>query len=335
MHRSGTSVITRAINLLGAYLGKEDELHPPTPANQEGYWERIDLFDLHNRILFKFGGAWDTVPPIPDQWYKSEKIKPYRDELIELIYKNFANHPLWAWKDPRTCLLFPLWKDILDELGIELSCIYVVRNPLDVVKSIHKRDGLPYDKSFRLWFSYNIEALQASHTVSRYFMSYDRFLNNWESELRRCTDRMKIDWPEDDSVLKKTMNKFIHLDLRHNISNIDELKTVGAPQPVLNLYELLENIIESPSIPEQSFMAALERLYGEVSSYKRVFDIEKVWERLIYDEQQIGQLKTMLLAQQQEIDRTHADVGWKLVNKLKQIKNNISFIMKIIRNIYK
>jgi hypothetical protein len=47
MHRSGTSVTARAINLLGAYLGEEKDLMPHNPYNPEGFWERQDIYDLH------------------------------------------------------------------------------------------------------------------------------------------------------------------------------------------------------------------------------------------------------------------------------------------------
>jgi|SRR3972149_4312782 len=89
MHRSGTSVITRAINLLGAYIGEEKDLYPPAPSNQKGFWERKDIVDLHNSILTHFGGGWYSFTPLPEQWHKSEDTKPFKEELIKLIRKYF------------------------------------------------------------------------------------------------------------------------------------------------------------------------------------------------------------------------------------------------------
>ncbi len=46
MHRSGTSTVTRAVNLLGAYLGQNADLMPPTLDNPEGYWKAILYADV-------------------------------------------------------------------------------------------------------------------------------------------------------------------------------------------------------------------------------------------------------------------------------------------------
>ena len=161
MHRSGTSVVARAFNLLGAYLGEEKEMLPPVPDNQQGVWERKDIVDFHDRVLAYFSSTWHTFPSLPDCWEKSEEIKPFRKELHTLIKHKFMNYPLWVWKDPRTSVLLPLWKEVLRELGVKLLCVYVVRNPLDVARSLAKRESFPWDKSLGLWFSYNVTALRA------------------------------------------------------------------------------------------------------------------------------------------------------------------------------
>ena len=41
MHRSGTSIVSRLLNLLGAHLGPEDDLMPPKPDNPTGFWEAL------------------------------------------------------------------------------------------------------------------------------------------------------------------------------------------------------------------------------------------------------------------------------------------------------
>ena len=49
MHRSGTSAVTRIINLLGADL--PGNLMSPKDENPEGYWESQELMRLHDQIL--------------------------------------------------------------------------------------------------------------------------------------------------------------------------------------------------------------------------------------------------------------------------------------------
>src|SRR5919198_547362 len=161
MHRSGTSTITRSLNLLGVYLGEEKDLMQPTPDNPEGYWERLDLYDLQERLLSALKMSWDSCMPLQERWHDAPDIGPFRDELISLIKMNFSGVNLWGWKDPRSTILIDLWKDILGELGIELTAVFAVRNPVDVARSLQKRDGISCNKGFGIWFNYNIMALAA------------------------------------------------------------------------------------------------------------------------------------------------------------------------------
>ena len=45
MHRSGTSAVTRCLNLLGAEIGSK--LLPPAEDNRSGFWEHADVVSIH------------------------------------------------------------------------------------------------------------------------------------------------------------------------------------------------------------------------------------------------------------------------------------------------
>lgn len=269
MHRSGTSTITRGINLLGAYLGENNELLPPTPDNPEGYWERKDIYALQDRLLAQLKRRWDTAAPLPDQWHLNDIISPYKEELYELINTHFARQALWAWKDPRTCILLPLWRRALDELGVELHCLFVVRNPLDVANSLGKRDHIPLAKSFGIWFNYNIAALLAAADLPTVFLSYDTFLTGWEPALHRCADALDIPWPADEGALQDAMTSFVRPDLRHSHSTANDLLT--APDPVRELYlALLEQTDRATPITD-AFTALTANLAREFRAYASFF----------------------------------------------------------------
>jgi len=335
MHRSGTSVITRAINLLGAYLGEEKDLYPPATANQKGFWERKDIVDIHNSILRHFGGGWYSFTPLPGKWHESEDIKPFKQELTELIRNNFEGHDLWAWKDPRTCLLLPLWIDVLNELGIELSCIYVIRNPLDIAKSHSKRDGFTFDKSLGLWFFYNISALRASHALPRYFIGYDKFLNNWELELRQCAAKLKLTWPDDESNMIEEMNAFISKDLRHSISKQDDLDDSRFPAPIIRLNRLLNNALELSSMDEEPDIKIIEHLYEEFTFYSRfiLYDTDNIREMgrqlshkdimLSWKDSKVTQLEATINAQRDELTKMKTIIESKYLSTIRLLKNNI------------
>src|SRR6185295_18114718 len=170
MHRSGTSVVSRAVNLLGVYLGETKDLAQRNESNPEGFWEHAAIVGMHNRLLAHLSSGWDRTAPLPAGWDRGMGIEPFRNELRDIILANFAARSPWGWKDPRTCLFLPLWRHVLGQLGVSLSGIFVVRNPLDVANSLGRRDAMPLRKAMELWFHYNIAALESASEVPLAFL---------------------------------------------------------------------------------------------------------------------------------------------------------------------
>ena len=105
MHRSGTSAVSRIINLLGVYLGSPDELYGQRYDNLKGFWERKDIVEFHDAMLQSICRRWDTALPLDEQWMSSEPVAGVRQHLKEIIVDAFHDQKIWAWKDPRTCII--------------------------------------------------------------------------------------------------------------------------------------------------------------------------------------------------------------------------------------
>src|SRR5438046_6776105 len=63
MHRSGTSAVSRIVNLLGADLPRQ--LIPPNPTNRSGHWEPIQIANAHDALFASIGISWDDPSRIP------------------------------------------------------------------------------------------------------------------------------------------------------------------------------------------------------------------------------------------------------------------------------
>jgi hypothetical protein len=327
MHRSGTSTVSRAINLLGGYLGEEDDLYGPAPDNPEGYWERKEFVDFNDRLLGKLKRTWDTTLPLPDGWFLAEGIRPDREELTRMIKNGFSAHSLWAWKDPRVCVLFPMWKSILEELAVELVCVFCVRNPVDVANSLRKRDNIPLDKGFGIWFSHNILALQACMGLPTAFVCYDNFLENWEPELRKCAKAIHVAWPVDQLPLNDSMSAFIRPSLRHNRSTSKELDL--APAPVKSLYHILNELANSSKVIDDTQTKVVESLSREFNSYasfsqhdsNNLFDnireLSECRQQISEDEERINGLNR----QQADISQVKAELDQRLAERESQLED--------------
>jgi hypothetical protein len=265
MHRSGTSSVTRSINLLGIYLGGDEKMMPANANNSEGFWEHREINDLQSRLLVRLNRNWDTATPMPQQWLESQVVHPFKDELAKLIAANFNGHPVWAWKDPRTCLLLPLWREALEKSETKLSCVFVVRSPVDVASSLMRRDGISFNKALGIWFNHNLTALKDAAGLPIVFLNYDRLLENWDRELRRCAAALNLDWPKDEARHRASMNAFIKPSLRHNQSARDQLQPV--PEPVRELYDILFAASTQAPAPDSRFNETIDRLAKDFHAY--------------------------------------------------------------------
>src|SRR3954453_22283434 len=79
MHRSGTSLAARAVNLLGVSFGSADSLLRPGPDNPAGDWENRAMKELDDELLAALGGSWDQPPVLAAGWERDTAL----DELAE------------------------------------------------------------------------------------------------------------------------------------------------------------------------------------------------------------------------------------------------------------
>lgn len=233
MHRSGTSALTRVLNLLGVELG--NHLLPPGKGNQHGHWEHQDVVTIHEKLLHDLGMSWDETRAMPDGWVTSESAREARQQLVVLLGRDFSDTPLWAVKDPRVCRLLPLWKLVLDELGVEASVVFAVRNPAEVVGSLHARDGLDRASMRLSWFEHMAEAEAATRSWRRTVVAYDELLSNWRKSIANVEARLQLHWSNAVVDVAADIDAFLDSGLRHNHADL-----TGDPrEPADELYTCL------------------------------------------------------------------------------------------------
>ena len=246
MHRSGTSSVSRAFNLLGYYLGEDSDIINACPENPKGFWEHFGIVCVQQQILKRLNSDWDATAPVPIEKLGSAQLSTDVTMLKNVIVSVLGVHQKWMWKDPRTCLLMPLWIDLLREMNALLKCVFVIRNPLDVACSLLKRNGFTLDKGYKMWLINNLCALKSIDGQRVAFVSYEKYLSDWEGETKRVANILDIDWPKDDDCIIRSMNEFIEPKLQHSKSSLTDLAQV--PINVKMLYEhLLEHTFNGDS----------------------------------------------------------------------------------------
>ncbi len=191
MHRSGTSAITHLLWLLGLWAGEEEDFPPGDDHNQKGYWEHRGLWSVDEAILQTLGASWSEIADL-DLSRLGEGVRARFKERARAIVRDLDRHGSWVVKDPRLCLLFPFWREILERP----LCVLIYREPLPVARSLAARDGIPIPYGIALWERYTLEALASTRGLPRVLVSHRELMADPVATLQRLYDQMARHRPE-------------------------------------------------------------------------------------------------------------------------------------------
>lgn len=228
MHRTGSSALTGVLSYLGVNIG--NKLLPPNPANPKGFFEHLKIVQIHDNLLKELGSSWHDPSPLPLGWIETAATNKAKKLLGEIIDAEFINSRIWAVKDPRICILLPLWKEILQERQVQPKLILTYREPDDIVLSLANRDGLDTFHSYCLWVKYMQEVAGEISKGSTALVSYDNLLTNWREAICSLEKKLEISWPTPLELAYPQIDDFIDNSLCHfkergkKTSNIEKLK---------------------------------------------------------------------------------------------------------------
>ncbi len=184
MHRSGTSVLARLLNKMGAYFGEPNDEMRPAFDNKLGFWERKDIVHLNDAILANQGVNWWKIAGFSPKRIELDKFLEPASEIIRTLERedNFF------LKDPRLCLTFPVWQPLLTDPII----VICNRNPLAIARSLERRNQLPITYSLALWEQYFFYALEnASGYEKKLIVDYDELIQDPTETTEKILEKLK------------------------------------------------------------------------------------------------------------------------------------------------
>ncbi|MGH9193748.1 MAG: sulfotransferase family protein, partial [Acidimicrobiales bacterium] len=222
MHRSGTSMITRALHDSGLHLvgTGADELIEAAEDNPEGFWENKAIRDCNDELLEATGGAWDNPPALPPVAVDDPRVAHVADAATAAL-ATLRRHDHWGFKDPRTCLTAAYWLD----LEPELRFVICVRHPIEVALSIKRRNQNSYSLGLGLWERYYATVLDQVPPEHRIVTHYDTFFVDPEGEMARLCAFSGLE----------PVAPPVRSDLRHHTTGMD-LGDAGVSDGVRTLY---------------------------------------------------------------------------------------------------
>ena len=231
MHRSGTSALTRVLNLAGVDLGPTETLKGANPENPRGFWENDVFVDANKAVLRSIGCEWDCVAgfsleAIAQTASHHRLVRDARNLLVRLD----ANRP-WAMKDPRSCLTFGFWREVT-ELPIAL---FSNRDPFQIAASLYRRNSIPEAAGIALWELYMLSALRSTVGIPRMVVDFTGLIRDPAKVIEKVVDWLRsvgvrnLDMPD-----RHEFEVFLSSDLIHHTSDhSDERERLSPTQRAL------------------------------------------------------------------------------------------------------
>lgn len=249
MHRSGTSAITRVLNLLGLHTCVEADLLDADQFNTRGHWESSTVTNGSELLLWMAQAAW-WVPPAEREW-----LWPWSGRLVPAAAEAFqAVHPYdpWVLKDPRLCLTLPFWREAVRIDGIVIAC----RHPTAIADSLHRRGRTSPEYGIALWERYMRELLSSAMGMPAFVTFYDTLLDDpqrWVSTARGFLTALGMAVPAN---MPAGVTSFLTGDMRHSATDSDvvmsdaQLELWDICRDLVGLHERLPQVDLRPETPE-------------------------------------------------------------------------------------
>ena len=218
--------------------------------NENGQWERLEIVDLHDRILALFGrGYWTPQHdlPLPPGWWADPRLRPLQREIAGCFERQLASETLFGFKDPRTARLLPMWRQIFDELNLVPKIVLCLRNPAQVARSLHDRDGLDLELGEFRWFTYMADIFRNVDDQQICTIEYETWFDNPDANLEKLMRFLNIRWRQSDADLRMALADIVDQRLRH-----DTGADLSARHPLVrSFYTLARSFADDPAARER------------------------------------------------------------------------------------
>ena len=231
--RSGTSMITRLLNIGGLNLGSKNGLLAGNELNERGYFESKAINNLGHRLLAELGGAWDYPPLLQPGWELDPSLDDYYHEARNIIEQTFPRDAVWGWKDPRTTLLIPFWTRVIPDLKF----VVCIRNPLDMASSYNRMRPHGTAHYYALWHIYYLLIFSQLRPEQYILTHYERYFDDYRAELQPLLKFVGLPLLGTDSDADRQSREFMDLRLKHHNNTLDHILTdTRMPYPAKQLY---------------------------------------------------------------------------------------------------
>jgi len=143
MHHSGTSILAEILHRNGVFM----------QANMPHHESKFFTIEINDELIMGGGANWANNPimPVASVMAKLDEVRACIEgkACTNYVESGYDGLSRWGFKDPRTCVLLPLYLEIFPHAQL----LHIIRNEDDVAASLaaSKKKGLGVKPDFDLW----------------------------------------------------------------------------------------------------------------------------------------------------------------------------------------
>lgn len=214
MHRSGTSALTGALARLGFAPPRTKLVNAED--NPEGFYESSRIVQRNYQLLAAEQCAWNACFTLEPAELQARMRDSLNNELYQILLEEFGNHGAFVLKDPRLCLLLPLWYPGLARLSSSQHILLIARHPAEVARSHAARGGHAEPETLLNWLHHMLEAENVTRALPRAVLLYEDLLQDWRKKLTRALYTTGIIPPRTLEEAGVEIDQFISPSMRHH-----------------------------------------------------------------------------------------------------------------------
>ncbi|GAA1909768.1 sulfotransferase [Nocardioides marmoribigeumensis] len=223
--RSGTSTVAGTLKKLGLAVPQPEIA--PDETNPRGYFEPAWVVDFQKRTLADAEVKTNDARPDAASLVHPALVER-RDELERWLRgqldSDLAGRDVVV-KDPRSFWLMPLWREVVDSVGLRLSSLTMLRHPAEVAGSreLHYLKGA--DEELRRarevgnvagWLNAVLIQEDLTRDMSRTFVPYADLISDWRAAASRIATQLQLPYDVPAPSQHHEVDDFIDANLRRS-----------------------------------------------------------------------------------------------------------------------
>lgn len=230
VHRSGTSLLTRMMEKLGLFVGRD----------LQGDHESKIIIAISNHYLNRTNSSWDAPHYPREEDVRINYVARAFDANFDTIAKSFGPMTgFWGMKDPRMVITLPLWLRIFPQAKI----IYIKRSPVPIAKSLSTRHNELIEKGI----------FPAEGDFNKGRIKFTQRCKTYEGALEFAMEQISV-----ANALMKSEHVPEHLELEYEQLVHDPVQQLANVAGYLGREFTAEQILAAAGMPRQKQVTPLK-----------------------------------------------------------------------------